>query len=367
MRSRIITASLTVLLLGTWAFAAGNSPGNTYWVPGGDEYSSGAYMGIDVGEINAERVAALKLKEERGVEVTMVDHDAPAGKAGLREHDVILQFNGAPVEGIEQLRRMIHETPPGRKVTLGISRNGQPMEIMVELADRKQIAASRRPKLVAPMPPMPPMPPIPSMPPMVVQWENWPATAWCGLVVDSLTPQLAEYFGVKNGEGVLVKSVDKGSPADAAGLRAGDVIIRVDADKITGKHDWRLATRTPRTGKVNVGIVRDKREQTLPVTVPERKDDQSMEMDMPDFEEGMHVAMNSLKPAIAVAKEAAEQAREGCRVLRENKKQIEKMRKDMENAMEQARPEIERQMREVQKQFEGLRDIKWNVEEVEQQ
>ncbi|HEX6908535.1 MAG TPA: PDZ domain-containing protein, partial [Terriglobales bacterium] len=85
---------------------------------------SGSYLGIDTRDVTHERMVALKLNEERGVEITMVDQDAPAGKAGLREQDVILSFNGQPVEGVAELRRMIHETPPGRTVTLGISRNG---------------------------------------------------------------------------------------------------------------------------------------------------------------------------------------------------------------------------------------------------
>ena len=61
------------------------------------------------------------------MEVTLVDQDAPAGKAGIKEHDVILTVNGSGVESVEQLRRMIHEIPPGRVVTLGISRDGQSM------------------------------------------------------------------------------------------------------------------------------------------------------------------------------------------------------------------------------------------------
>src|SRR5580765_4145913 len=75
-----------------------------------------SYLGVDIQDVTAERVNALKLKEERGVEITMVDQDAPAGKAGLKEHDVILEFNGTAVESEEQLRRLIREVPPGRNV-----------------------------------------------------------------------------------------------------------------------------------------------------------------------------------------------------------------------------------------------------------
>ena len=102
----------------------------------------GSYLGIDSRDVTSDRVAALKLKEERGAEVTLVDQDAPAGKAGIQEHDVILQFNGQPVEGVEQLGRMIHETPPGRTAALLLSRDGQPVTINVNLADRGQAMAT---------------------------------------------------------------------------------------------------------------------------------------------------------------------------------------------------------------------------------
>src|SRR5215469_1333438 len=98
-----------------------------------------SYLGVDINDVTSDRVGPLKLKEERGAEIVSVDQDAPAGKAGLKEHDVILEFDGTKVESEEQLRRMLRETPPGRTVTLGISRDGQPMNIKVQLADRKKM------------------------------------------------------------------------------------------------------------------------------------------------------------------------------------------------------------------------------------
>src|SRR3984957_530959 len=103
-----------------------------------EESGTTSYLGVDIVDITADRLGALKLKEEQGVEVTMVDQDAPAGKAGIKEHDVILTMNGAAIESKTQLQRMIHETPPGRVVTLGLSRDGQPVTIKVQLADRHQ-------------------------------------------------------------------------------------------------------------------------------------------------------------------------------------------------------------------------------------
>ena len=113
-------------------------PAGEHWIFSSEDSGTAAYLGVDIMDVNSDRLEALKLKEEAGVEVTMVDQDAPAGKAGLKEHDVILTMNGTPIESKAQLQRMIHETPPGRLVTLGISRDGQAMTIKVQLADRRK-------------------------------------------------------------------------------------------------------------------------------------------------------------------------------------------------------------------------------------
>ena len=231
--------------------------------------SGGSYLGVDINEVTSDRVAALKLKEERGVEITMVDRDAPAGKAGLKEHDVILEMNGQRIEGEEQLRRMLRETPAGRKVSLGISRDGQPMNIDVTLASRETSMRSMAPKVWTVAPPdvninVPDIQ-IPAIEMVVRSYSRR-----TGMMVDNLTPQLGEFFGVKSGQGVLVRSVEKGSAAEAAGLKAGDVITKVDDESIDDRNDWNRVMRK-KGGKVSIGIVRDKREQTLTVTLPEVK------------------------------------------------------------------------------------------------
>jgi len=196
---------------------------------------SRSYLGVDIRDITQDRVAALKLKEERGVEVTMVDQDAPAGKAGIKEHDVILDFNGTPVESEEQLRRMIRETPVGRTVTLGISRDGNPMKLNVQLAQHDKVVAGNHIEI-------PPIPPVPDMDfsnridvPNVMVMRNLSPTL--GVQTENLGQQLGDFFGVKGGEGVLVRSVEKGSPAEAADLREGDLIVAYGERPISGVDD----------------------------------------------------------------------------------------------------------------------------------
>src|SRR5271163_949439 len=129
------------------------------WSYDAEEGGGSSYLGVDIADVSPERLGELKLKEEHGAEVTMVDQDAPAGKAGLHEHDVIISLNGTAIESAAQLRRMIKETPAGRVVNLGISRDGQPLTIKVQLADRHKSMSWPNVKVDVPE-----IPEIPSMP-----------------------------------------------------------------------------------------------------------------------------------------------------------------------------------------------------------
>src|SRR5450631_4089976 len=97
------------------------------------------YLGVSLRDISPEQFATLKLKEARGAEIVLVDHDAPAGKAGLREHDVVLQMNGQAIEGRDQIRRMLHDSPPGKTITLIISRDGQTTSITTQMATQEEV------------------------------------------------------------------------------------------------------------------------------------------------------------------------------------------------------------------------------------
>jgi serine protease Do len=329
---------------------------------------TGSYLGVDITDISSDRVAPLKLKDEHGVEITMVDRDGPAGKAGLKEHDVILDFNGARVEGEEQLRRMIRETPPGRTITLGISRDGQPTQIKATLGDRRKTVTvwknnvpSHFPAMAMPEPPeMPDMPEMPGMQSFTVVRAY---SAVAGMMVDNLTPQLGEYFGVKNGDGVLVRSVEKGSAAEAAGLKAGDVIVKVDNQKISDRGDWREAMR--KSGKVSLGIVRDKREQTLQLTLPERKSKKNsqlrLQMGDDDFDIDSDIdlsALDKLGPMIheQIRMALPQAQREIALAKLEAAKSLREMQPKLKIELKNTQKQIEREMKNLEKQLKEFND-----------
>lgn len=354
-RSFALTISALLLVsLFSYADQSANTRDSTIlsWDAGfsGDDESTGAYMGVDIADITPDRIAALKLKDERGVEVTMVDQDAPAGKAGLKEHDVILTMNDAKVESGAQLRRMIRETPAGRIVTLGVSRDGQPLTLKVQLADRRKSTAwnQHQKDFKFEMPAMPKMPDF-DVPVSVVVVHS---SIRSGLMVENITPQLGEYFGVKDGRGVLVRSVEKGSRADKSGFRAGDVIVRVNDQPVHDTSDFSHAIRSTNAGTVSVGIVREKREQNLTLPLPERKDSGEMfdeSFDFPEFDTEASLDWAKVQDELAALRPKMQYAiEESTRGVQNLRPEIEKATREAQQEIERQKPEIERAMREAQ-------------------
>ncbi len=303
-------------------------------------YGAGSYLGVDSRDITPERARELKLKEVRGVEVLMVDQDAPAGKAGLKEKDVILNFNGTPVESVEQLRRLLRETPPGREVTIAISRDGQSMNLKVTLADRKMV--SRLPKDFTVRIPKFEMPPMPDI--EVPSFTMMPMSRRSGLTVESLSPQLGEFFGCKDARGVLVRSVQRDSPAAKAGVRAGDVIVKVDNETIDGTSDFSRAVR--RTGKHNIVVLRDKREVSLSLDIPDRTrgDADAQGLFGGDFEQ-LSLEMAQLQPQFRRLHDELE------RSMRARQGSF----RELERTMRERELELQKAMRELQRQFDQQR------------
>ncbi len=237
------------------------------------------YLGIGVRDIDSDSAKKFNLKEVRGAEVTSVAEESPAAKAGLKAGDVVLEFNGQPVEGGEELSRLVRETPVGRQVRLGVWRNGAMQNIPITIAARQpqsfgyngpwtmtgpngqqmqfpnQMPEFNTPELRQ-LPDFPGFPMIPAGSPML------------GIMGEALgqEKQLADYFGVE--DGVLVKAVSRDSMAEKAGIKAGDVIVKIDDTKVATSRDITMALRAARNKKtVTVMVMRNKKEMPITVTL----------------------------------------------------------------------------------------------------
>ena len=221
------------------------------------------WLGVTIAEVTADKAKELKLPAARGVILSSLEADGPAAKAGLKANDVITEFNGQRVEGTLQFRRLIRETPGGRTVQLTFWRDGRAQSVSVELGafPDKLVGHGFGPKEFKF-----------EMPEFGgklfghdIFLQQGPRL---GIDAEDLRGQLGSYFGAPDGEGVLVRDVASGTPAEKAGLKAGDVIIKIDGERVRTVHDLREKMRAKRENKtVSVSVIRKGTEMSFNVEV----------------------------------------------------------------------------------------------------
>ena len=224
-----------------------------------------AHLGVSLGDVTAEKAQELKLPAVAGALVNSVQKNSPAAKAGVETGDAIIEFDGIRVRSSAELRRLIRETPVGRTVQMKIVRDGKTRVLSAEMeASTKEFNYSYNgPEIRIPPFHVPEI----NIPPMDFSGFG-DHRATLGISADNLAPQLAQYFGVKQGKGILISEVTKGGAADKAGLKAGDVIVQVDGKPISGVEELRETLNdnfTDDTRKVILIVVRDHHEQTVSV------------------------------------------------------------------------------------------------------
>jgi serine protease Do len=247
--------ALTLAAIAGLTIPLGATP---YSDPGVDVPSGGSYLGVGIFNIDAERAKVLKLSEGHGVEVSKVDPNSPAAKAGIQMGDILLSFNGQSLDGVEQLGHLVKDTPAGTKVKILVWRAGKTEVVSAIVEARKDKAPEATGVWRFP-------PPDPSVmaPDVVSAYPSW-HSRMLGVECESVGNQLAEYFGVK--QGVLIRAVVKGSAAEHAGLKAGDVVTKIGEHPVASPLEIRNALRERNAQTVNVAITRDHKDVTLPVT-----------------------------------------------------------------------------------------------------
>jgi serine protease Do len=233
------------------------------------------FLGVHGEDINNENMARYRLNQARGVGVTQVIKDSPAEKAGLRKDDVILRLDGENVASVRKLNRLVSEIAPDHSVRITISRGGAEQELTATIGRRKNsnmVSDLLRHE------------------PRVWKWEGPlvergnPGSLFdnkgdlvfllnnsrrIGVSTMQLTKQLADYFGVTAGRGVLVTAVTDDGPAAKAGVKAGDVITSVDGEEIDSPGDISRVISRKKEGEVSLTIIRNKSQQTIRVTPSE--------------------------------------------------------------------------------------------------
>jgi serine protease Do len=242
--------------------------------------AGGGRLGVSLGELGSEDVSRLHLSDDRGALVREVEADSPAAAAGLKENDVIVRFDGEPVRSATQLARMVRETPGGRKVTLDVNREGAAHKLTVTLregaahtlfgGDANSFSFSV---------PEPPTPPDFNFEPFMKNLDRLRDNSFAfrsvgrpgrlGLSYQDLSGQLAKYFRVE--DGVLVTEVTEGGAAEKAGVKAGDVIVKLNAKAVHNGNDLREELGKVDSGaEATITVEREGRATDLRVKLPDR-------------------------------------------------------------------------------------------------
>ena len=217
------------------------------------------YLGVYTLEVNADEAKARKLKEVVGLEVTGVTEGSPAARAGIHVQDVILELGDQKVGDGRQFGEAIGAKAPGTKVVLTISREGAIRKITATLESRS--AGMMFPGIqqgtiyqAIPLSPRDMEAMIAAAMPPIVGYD--------GVAV---TPQLAEYFGISQGVGVLVFTVYPKSPGERAGLKAGDIVTKVNGVPVANPHEISEILRQKKS--VIFSVIRNKKEIVLSVEI----------------------------------------------------------------------------------------------------
>jgi membrane-associated protease RseP (regulator of RpoE activity) len=272
MKTKLVLSLPVIIILSAGIALAQQSPAPPRSLDSDDNDSqdvftwveNGGYLGVYAEDINRENMARYNLNQVRGVGVTRIIKDSPAEKAGLKHGDVILRIDGEKVTSVRKLNRVVSEIAPEQSVRVTISRGGAEQEVAATIGRRNNTQAFKG-----------------LLKGNADNWE-WEGPTFennngnftfafaggrrIGISTTELTKQLADYFGVTGGKGVLITSVSDDGPAAKAGLKAGDVITSVDGEPVESSGDVSRMINHKKDGEVTLTIIRNKAQQTIRVT-----------------------------------------------------------------------------------------------------
>ena len=173
------------------------------------------WLGVMIQKVTPELAQSFSLQQPTGALVADVMADSPAAKGGLQRGDVITKFDDTAIHDMHELPRIVAKTPVGKQVKVNLLRQGQPKTLTVTITELKEEAAAASSETAEQL----------------------------GMEVQDVTPELAQSMGLRTTEGVLVATIEDGSPAAEAGIRSGDVIIEVNRQRVRNTRDYTEALR----------------------------------------------------------------------------------------------------------------------------
>ncbi len=223
------------------------------------EVKKQGYLGVVTQELSRHQKKALKA--DFGVVITNIEPDSPADRDGLMEDDVIQYVNDTKITRTSTLARVIRAMKPGEKAKLVVIRDGKQRTISVTIA-----RAKREESYAFSIP----------HPRNLFGWYQ-ANRAFLGVQLHAINEDLAPYFGIKAGEGVLILNVEKNSPAEKAGLKSGDVIVKIEDETVSKPRDvYEIISEFDEDEEVTIEIIRQNKKQTISVKLEARGIDEDI-------------------------------------------------------------------------------------------
>lgn len=275
-----LRAGLTALLLSaaiSLCCAQSNSSRGTYFFQGSRDQGR---LGVSIESVTRELREKQKLSVDRGAYVLDVGEDSPAEKAGIKEGDVIVRFDGDKIDDCADLIRRVRRTKPKKEVSVELVRKDEHKVVAVTIGREPSMRAYSFDFGDGKLKPLPRMPRFS---------RSFGTREFYGLGVQDLTKQLADYFEVPGRKGVLVAEVKTGTAAEKAGFKAGDVIVKADGNTIAPTEDLREELSDREDGDISFGIMRKGKPLTLSMKLERQnggegdEDEMSFDLMLPRF------------------------------------------------------------------------------------
>jgi serine protease Do len=252
MRTTIAAVVLLAFLMGftsSAAFAVEKNP-----KPG--EGQKGGWLGVSIQDISPKIAKKKDLKSDEGAYVNDVVEKSPADSAGVKEGDVIVEFNGRKIDDADDLLRAVQKANAGSKTTIVVLRNNEKKSLAIAVGKPRRRNFNEGFAATAPRAP---------------HMAIFGKSGMWGLRLSELNEQLGEYFGAPNGKGVLVEKVEKKSTGEKAGFRAGDVITKVNKSSVEDIRDLNEAAEdTDKGDKLEIEVLRKGANKILTVEIEEQ-------------------------------------------------------------------------------------------------
>jgi len=314
---RILVALVSLLLL-----AAVSRPADQLFAAEEEAPAERGFLGVDPVNLDDQKREALDFEKGNGILIEDVVTEGPADKAGLKAGDIITRLDGKPVAATDELIGILKARNSGDEVAVVVLRDGKEMSFAVKLGERPDEDYT----VVGPR--------------AFARTIEIGRGGFLGVELIDLSDQLADYFGVK--EGALIQSVEKDSPADKAGIQAGDVIVKVGDESVESADDLQeaISDREP-NDKVDVKLVRKGSEMTVTVTLGKRETHAGFQhdwnfkfppegwrFDADELEEHLREGLKDLEVEIHIKKDELQEH------LKELEKQIEELKAEVKKLSE---------------------------------